>query len=127
MPRPYSDDLGQKAIAAIEGGERKSQVCRTLTISRNTLDLWLKRQEQTGEVGAIRSYRRGPQPKIEDLEAFRSFAQKNGHLSQQEMAQQWSEAISDRTIGKALKRIGFTRKKRLMATKNGMKRNGKRF
>jgi len=127
MPRPYSDDLRQKAIAAIERGERKSQVCRTLTISRNTLDLWLKRQEQTGEVGAIRSYRRGPQPKIEDLEAFRSFAQKNGHLSQQEMAQQWSEAISDRTIGKALKRIGFTRKKRLMATKNGMKRNGKRF
>ena|SRR4028119_2006197 len=127
MPRPYSDDLRQKAIAAIERGERKSQVCRTLTISRNTLDLWLKRQEQTGEVGAIRSYRRGPQPKIEDLEAFRSFAQKNGHLSQQEMAQQWSEAISDRTMGKALKRIGFTRKKRLMATKNGMKRNGKRF
>ena len=127
MPRPYSDDLRQKAIAAIERGERKSQVCRTLTISRNTLDLWLKRQEQTGEVGAIRSYRRGPQPKIEDLEVFRSFAQKNGHLSQQEMAQQWSEAISDRTIGKALKRIGFTRKKRLMVTKNGMKRNGKRF
>ena len=127
MPRPYSDDLRQKAIAAIERGERKSQVCRTLTISRNTLDLWLKRQQQTGEVGAIRWYRRGPQPKIEDLEAFRSFAQKNGHLSQQEMAQQWSEAISDRTIGKALKRIGFTRKKRLMATKNGMKRNGKRF
>jgi len=123
MPAPYSDDLRQKAIAAVERGERKSQICRMLKISRNTLDLWLLRQEQTGEVGAIRSYQRGPLPKIKDLDAFRTFAQKQGHLTQQEMAQQWSEAISNRTIGKALKRIGFTRKKRPMATENGMKCN----
>jgi len=126
MPAPYSDDLRQKAIAAVERGERKSQVCRMLKISRNSLDLWLKRQEQTGEVGAHRAYQRGPKPKIEDLEAFRAFAEKQGDLTQQEMAQQWSQAISNRTIGKALKRIGFTRKKRVMATENGMKPNGKR-
>jgi hypothetical protein len=42
------------------------------------------------------------------------------------MADQWSEAISDRTISKALKQIGFTRKKRPMAIKSEMKRNGKR-
>jgi transposase len=115
MPAPYSDDLRQKAIAATKRGERKSQVCRLLNISRNTLDLWLKRQEQSGAVGAIRSYRRGPKPKIEDLEVFRAFAQRHGHLTQHEMAQQWSEAISNRTIGKALERIGFTRKKKRMA------------
>jgi len=126
MPTPYSDDLRQKAIAAVERGERKIQVCRMLKISRNTLNLWLKRQEQTGEVGAKRLYRRGPLPKIKNLDSFRAFAQKHGHLTQQEMADQWSEAISDRTIGKALKQIGFTRKKRPMAIKSEMKRNGKR-
>ena len=55
-------------------------------------------------------------PKIENLEQFRVFAQAHGHLTQQAMAQQWEGDISDRTIGKALKRLGFTRKKRPMAT-----------
>jgi len=42
MPAPYSYDLRQKAIAAVEGGEAKSAVCRMFNISRNTLDLWLR-------------------------------------------------------------------------------------
>jgi transposase len=112
MASPYSDDLRQKAIDAVDRGERKSHVCKMLNISRNTLDLWLKRREETGSFSAIVTYHRGPQPKITDLEAFRAFAQTHGHLTQQQMAQQWSAPVSNRTIGKALKRIGFTRKKR---------------
>lgn len=125
MPTPYSDDLRQKALAAVDRGEGKSQVSRMFTISRNTLDLWLKRREATGSPSAIRHYQRGPNPKIENLEQFREFAQAHGHLTQQAMAQQWEGDISDRTIGKALKRLGFTRKKRLMATENGTKSNAK--
>jgi transposase len=127
MSAPYSDDLRQKAVGAVDRGERKTQVCRMFKISRNTLDLWLKRREQTGSLSATREYVRGPQPKIGNLDAFRSFAQQHGHLTQQAMAEQWSEPISDRTIGKALSRIGFTRKKRLIVTGNGMKPNAKRF
>jgi transposase-like protein len=37
MPAPYSYDLRQKAIEAVEGGERKSAVCRMFNLSRNTL------------------------------------------------------------------------------------------
>lgn len=116
MASPYSEDLRQKAVDAVDRGERKIQVCRMLNISRNTLDLWLKRRQQTGSIRANRDYLHGPQPKITDLDAFRAFAERHGHLSQQDMAQQWTEPISDRTIGKALKRIEFTRKKRLIAT-----------
>jgi hypothetical protein len=53
---------------------------------------------------ANRDYPRGPAPKIEDLEAFRAFAQANGHLTQQQIAQQWQGEITNCTIGKALKR-----------------------
>ena len=127
MPAPYSDDLRQKAIDAVERGVRKSEVCRMLGISRNSLDLWLKRRDKTGEIGAVQEYRRGPLPKIVDKEAFRSFAQEHGHMTQQDMAQKWSQPISDRTIGKALRQIGFTRKKRLTATGNGTKPNDKHF
>jgi transposase len=127
MASPYSDDLRQKAVDAIDRGERQSQVCQMFNISRNTLNLWLKRRQQTEEVGAIRDYRRGPQPKIADLEQFRDFAQRHGHLTQQDMAEQWCEPISDRTIGKALKRIEFTRQKRHIAIERGMKPSAKHF
>jgi len=41
MASPYSDDFREKAVLAVERGEKKSQVCKLLSISRNTLDLWL--------------------------------------------------------------------------------------
>lgn len=127
MPAPYSEDLRQKVLHAIDKGNRKSHVSRLFNISRNTIDLWLKQRAATGSATAKRQYQRGPQPKIADLEQFRAFAQKHGHLTQQDMAQQWSEPISDRTLGKALRRIGFTRKKRLMATGNVTKPSAKHF
>ena len=49
MPAPYSYDLRSKAIEAVKRGQRKTDVCRFLQISRNTLDLWLKR-EKTQEI-----------------------------------------------------------------------------
>jgi transposase len=48
MPGPYSDDLRLKALACVDRGVPKSQVSRLFNLSRNTLDLWLKRRAQTG-------------------------------------------------------------------------------
>lgn len=127
MAGPYSDDLRCKALAAVDRGVPKIQVSRLFQISRNTLDLWLKRRAQTGSVSATRVYPRGPQPKIDDLEAFGQFAQAHGHLTQQAMAVHWAQqggaTVSDRTLGKALKRIGFTRKKRPTVTANATTRD----
>ncbi len=41
------------------------------------------------------------------------------------MAERWSEPISDRTIGKAVKKIGYSRKKKLTAIKKEMKKKDK--
>ena len=43
MPTPYSYDLRTKVINAIDGGMGKTQVSRIFKISRNTIDLWLKK------------------------------------------------------------------------------------
>jgi Homeodomain-like domain len=48
MAAPYSDDLRQKAVEAVKRGERKKDVSEIFDISRNTLDLWLKRVEEIG-------------------------------------------------------------------------------
>lgn len=120
MPKPYSYDIRQKAINAVDKGNRKSDVCRMFNISRNTLYLWLKLREETGDFASVTDYQRGPEPKINDLKAFSDFAQDNGHLTQSKMALKWHEPVSKTRIGQALKRIGFSRQKKLIVMEKEM-------
>ncbi len=113
MPAPYSYDLRIKVIEAIDEGMRKTQASKIFKISRNTINLWLQRRKETGDYRGKEGYQQGYRPKITDLEKFKEVAQKHGSQTQEEMAEAWEGEISDRTIGKALKKIGFTRKKNL--------------
>ena len=113
MPTPYSYDLRVKVLQTIDEGMTKTQASRVFSISRNTINLWLKQREETGDCRAKVGYQKGYSPKITDLEQFQEFVRQNGRKTQAEMAQAWSEDISARTIGKGLKKIGFTRKKNL--------------
>jgi transposase len=70
MPAPYSYDLRSKAIEAIKRGQRKTDVSRLFKISRNTLDLWLKREKETGDIRAIASSHKGRKSKIKDEEWY---------------------------------------------------------
>ncbi len=127
MPAPYSQDLRQKAIAAIERGERKTDVSRMLNISRNTLDLWLKRKEQTGNCQAMTDYQRGNRHKITDWGRFGEFAQQHGDQTQGQMAKLWGDNVSQQNISDALGKLGLSRKKRLTVIENQMTSNAKRF
>lgn len=128
MAKPYSQDFRQKVIAAIEmDGRKKGEVSEIFNISRNTINLWLKRKEETGAVWARSNKPLSNQNRITDWQKFKEFATKNGSKTQVQMAQLWEQEISSRTIGRALASIGFTRKKRLTDTANGMKASVKYF
>lgn len=127
MPAPYSYDLRQKAIEAVKSGERKSDVCRMFNISRNTLDLWLKREAESGDYQAIRHFQKGYQHKITDWERFEEFIQKHGGKTQREMAKLWGENVTQQNISDALMKLGVSRKKRLTDTENGMNRSVRRL
>lgn len=99
MPKRYSYDLGQKVIQAIElDGLKKSEASRVFNISRNTIDLWLKRRGETGDFQALPNQPPGNGHKITDWEKVREFASSHGDKTQVEMASLWSGQISDRTI-----------------------------
>lgn len=87
--------------------------------------LWLKRQTETGDFLALPNEPPGNGHKITDWNKFREFAETNGEKTQVEMASIWDGEISSRTISRALKKIGFTRKKKPTATVNGMKQSGR--
>jgi transposase len=53
MAKPYSYDLRQKVMDAIElDGLKKSEASELFNISRNTINLWFQRKAQTGDVKA---------------------------------------------------------------------------
>ena len=89
----------------------------------NTICLWLKREHETGGFQALPNQAPGNGHKITDWEKFTRFVEVKVDKTQVEMAKLWKEEISDRTISRALKKIGLTRKKKLMVTTKGMKLN----
>lgn len=127
MPAPYSYDFRKKAIAAVKRGSRKADVSEMFNISRNTLDLWLKREEETGECRATRGYQQGCRHKISDWSRFRKFAQTHGNKTQVQMAKLWGDNVTQQNISDALRKIGLSRKKRPTDIENAMSSSAKSF
>ena len=114
MPAPYSQDLRQKAIKAIESGGSFLSVSKSFNINRNTLSDWYKRYQQTGGYRPKQGYQQGHSHRITDWEAFRAFVRKHGEKTQAERAEAWPGEMSEDAVRRGLKKIGFTRKKRPM-------------
>jgi len=125
MPAPYSHDLRQKAIEAVDNGQSQSEVSRNFGISRNTLGAWLKRRKETGDYKALTGFQKGCNPKIKDLEKFREFVKHNGHKTQGEIARLWGGELSQQNVSDALKKLGITRKKKLMVIEREMNNSDK--
>ena len=119
MPAPYSEDLRRKAIAAVKRGERKTDVSKMFHISRNTLDLWLKREAVTGECRATTNYQQGCRHKITDWQHFRAFVEQHGGKTQAQIARLWGEGVTQQNISAALQKLGSSRKKNLRLSRTG--------
>ena len=124
MPKPYSHDLRSKVVEAVVlNGMKRCEVAAQFNLNRKTIRDWLKRYEATGDVQPSAHNHRGHSHKITDWDAFRAFVEANPDKTQEEMAELWPEPISDRTISRGLKKIGFTRKKRLTGTSSATKQS----
>ena len=125
MAKAYSDDFRQKVIQAIElNGLKKCEASLLFNISRNTINLWLQRKAETGDVKPKSRKVSQQSSKINDWEKFRTFVKQHGDKTQSEMAQLWDGEISQRTISRALRKIGHTRKKKHPDIVNEMKPKG---
>ena len=52
MPKPYSSDLRQRAIALVEGGQSRSAVARLLKLSKSVVILWMRDYRESGKQSA---------------------------------------------------------------------------
>ncbi len=62
MPRPYSQDLRDRVIGAVEAGRSARSAARVFGVSASTAVKWVQRWRRTGSVAAKRmgGYKRSP-------------------------------------------------------------------
>lgn len=122
MPKPYSLDLREKAIALIDAGQKVSHVAQLFSIAQNTLRNWLILRKETKTLSPKEGYQKGHSHKIIDLDSFKKFAEEHRGQTLEMMAQALGNA-SDTTVGRMMRKIGYTRKKRHLGIKKEMKKN----
>ncbi len=89
-------------------GMKRCEAHEHFNVSRGTINDWLQFYEETGEVKPRGQKHVGHSHKITDWSAFKAFVAAHSDKTQVEMAQLWPGEVSDRTISRALKKIGFT-------------------
>lgn len=111
---PYSLDLRERAVAAVHSGMQKTKVCKLFNICRQTLYSWLVLEKEQGHLAPQTGFQQGHSHGIKDLDKFREFVDLHPDYTQEEMAEHY--AVGSSTIGRALEKIGYSRKKRAKLT-----------
>jgi transposase len=112
----YSNDLREKVLRAVDQGYPRAEIVKLLGVSRATIKRYLKQWRETGSVApkAIP----GRTPKKLGLLQTELAAQLQAHddLRLEDQCGLWEQThgvhISTSTMSEAIKRIGWTRKKR---------------
>ncbi len=124
---PYSEDLRERVLRHVDNGKSKMSAHQTFGVSRSTIDRWIKLRQRTGRLKANTTYRRGPAPTINDLELFAAFAGRHDGCTLAQMALAWEQETGQKLtlmpFSLALRRIGWTRKKRVFSTASGAKKS----
>jgi len=117
MRRPHaSDDVRERALAAVEDGHRKGDVAAFYRVDPSTLRRWRRRQHLTGSCHTLPRSGRPRRIGAADEAALRSQVTAHPDATLAEHCQVWQAdhgvAVSVPTMGRALRRLGLTLKKR---------------
>ncbi|QBY44644.1 IS630 transposase-related protein [Arsenophonus nasoniae] len=119
----YSVDLRERAVKAVHEGMNKIKVCKIFNIARQTLYNWLYLEKIQGHLNPQTGFQKGHSHGIKDLNEFREFVAHHGDYTQVEMAEIYR--VGSSTIGRAMKKIGYSRKKRAKLMPKEAKKNAR--
>ena len=67
--KPYSQDLRERVIAALEAGETQAAVAARFSVHKSTVEKWWYRQRDTGSCAAL-PHASGPQRALQACDDF---------------------------------------------------------
>lgn len=120
---PYSLDLRKCVINAVKEGMTQLDASELFNVNPKTIYNWLKLEESTGSLEPITGFQKGHSHGIIDYNAFKEFVDVHPDYTQEEIAENFS--VGSSTVGRTLKKIGYTRKKRRILMKKGAKKSAK--
>ena len=90
--KPYSQDLRERAIAALEVGKTQAEVAMQFDIHKSTLEKWWYRWRDTGSCAALPVHA-GPKRKLQAAEStIRAEVKKHPDVSLAELCERVQEA-----------------------------------
>ncbi len=128
--KAYSVDLRKRVVAAVERGSSTAQVAQTFGIGLATVKRWVARRRRDPEDDLEPRKAPGQAPSITTEQHPRLCKQleSNPTATVAEHARLWNEAhqasVSQWTLGRAIRRLGWTRKKGVWDPPNGTRRRG---
>jgi putative transposase len=123
---PYSQDLRERAIAALEAGKTQAEVAAQFSIHKSTLEKWWSRWRKTGSCAALPATH-GPQRTLQTAESFlRAEVKKRPDATLAELCERVKEVkgvqASPSMMCRELQRLNLPLKKSRFMTANGIHR-----
>jgi len=118
----FSIDLRERVIAAIDNGMQITEAAKVFKVCRSVIYDWQDLRKTTNSLAPKSGYQNGHSHKITDWDQFKLFAEKHKHCTSPQMRVEWKKLtsvdVSESVMLRALKKIGYTsKKKRLVITK----------
>ncbi len=115
----FSIDLRERVIAAVDDGMRVPEAAKVFKVCRRTIYYWKNLLKTTSRLAPKSGYQNGHSHKITDWDQFKIFAEKYKYCTSPQMRVEWKKLtsvdISENVILRALKKIGYTSKKKRLA------------
>jgi transposase len=113
--KPYSEDLRERVVRAVASGTARADVAAMFAVSVPTIERWLRRKRETGELAA-KPVPGPPAVKTNALmEALPGRLADRADATLEEQCSWWRGVsgveVSTATMSRALTRLGQTRKK----------------
>ena len=123
----FSLDLRERVITAIDNNMHVDEAVKVFKVSRRVIYEWLELRKETGSLAPKSGYQHGHSHKITDWDQFRDFAEKHKYCTSSQMKIEWKKLTgidaSEDVILRALKKIGYTSKKKHFIMPNQTKKS----
>jgi transposase len=129
--KAYSLDLRAKVLRAVDQGYGRMEIVKLLGVSRATIKRYLKQRRETGTV-APKAIPGRPPKKLGPLQAeLGAQLQAHNDADVAEQCRLWEQShgvkVSRTTMSQAIKRLGWTRKKRRWVPLNVVRKSERSF
>jgi transposase len=125
--KAYSVDLREKVLRAVDQGHPRTEIIKLFGVSRATIKRYLKQRRETGNV-SVRPIPGRPSKKYTPLLAglvaqLQAYPDATLEMHCRIWEQEHGLRVSTTTMGRAIRRVGWTRKKRRWVPLNATKRH----